>query len=157
MKMLASFAITLLLLAPSLQSDIKLEVGAKLPRKYVPRKITQQIATHPSQFRPYIHKTIADVDYLIAFDEKTREIHYIHTDDKDFRTVNGLRVGSAITFTREQLDIIPSWEIRAPATPDGWYPVVGMDLPMLGGDFVEKLKDGEPATMQIGSFSKGEN
>lgn len=157
MKTLASFTMALLLLAPSLQSDIRLEVGAKLPRKYVSRKVTQQIATHPGQTRPYIHKTIANVDYLIAFDEKTREIRYIHTDDKDFHTVNGLRVGSAITFTREQLDIIPGWEIRAPATPDGWYPVVGVDLPMLGGDFVEKLKDGVPTTMQIESFSKGEN
>ena len=119
MKMLIGCVLALLVFAPVQQSDIKLEIGAKLPRKYIPRKITQQIATHPSQFRPYIRKTIADVDYIIAFDEKTREIRYIHTYDKDFRTVNGLRVGSVITFTREQLDIIPSWEIRAPATPDG--------------------------------------
>jgi hypothetical protein len=157
MKMIIGLMVALSVFTPMLQSDIKLEIGAKLPRKYIPRKITQQIATSPSQGRPYVRKTIADVDYIIAFNEESREIRYIQTYDKDFRTVNGLQVGSEITFTREQLDIFPSWEIRAPATPDGWYPVVAHDIPMLGGDFVDKLKDGEPATMTIGSFSKGDN
>jgi hypothetical protein len=156
MKILIICVFGLVTLAAVPQSDIKLSIGAKLPRKYVSAKIGK-IATHPSQFRPYINKTIADVDYIIAFDEKTREIRYIHTADKDFRTVNGLRVGSKITITREKLEILPSWEIRAPATPDGWLPVVGLDLPMLNRDFVEKLKDGEPAEMTISSFSKGGN
>lgn len=155
--MLIGCLLVLLVFAPVQHSDIELEIGAKLSRKCIPRKITQQIFTHSSQTRPYIPKTIADVDYTIAFDEKMREIRYIHTSDKDFTTLNGLRVGSEITFTREELLIFPGWEIRAPATPDGWYPVIAIDLPTLAGDFIEKLKDGESTALTIVSCSKGEN
>lgn len=139
------------------QSDIKLKIGAKLPRKYVSLSKASTL-TAASQTRPFIEITIKDVEYLIAFDRKTREIRYIHTTDDNFRTVNGLTVDSEITFTREQLIIFPYWEIRAPATPDGWFPVVAMAIePFGGGQFVAKLKDGEKATMEISGFSKGSN
>jgi hypothetical protein len=138
------------------QPDIKFEIGAKLPRKYVLLS-KGSIVTDASQTRPFIETTIDDVDYLIAFDQKTRKIKYIHTNDDDFRTVNGLTVDSEITFTREQLIIFPYWEIRAPATPDGWFPVIGDDASPYGTEFIEKLKIGEKATTEISGFSKGGN
>jgi hypothetical protein len=42
------------------QPDIKLKIGAKLPHKYLPGEEEEErrIATHPSQSRPFIEKTI---------------------------------------------------------------------------------------------------
>ena len=90
------------------QDDIKLEVGAKLNRKYLPKKVNVYIATHPSNFRPYIRRKIAGVEYLIAYDEKSRRITYIHTSDTKFHTAGGLKVGSQISLTRDQLIVYPS-------------------------------------------------
>jgi len=138
------------------QGKIKLEVGVKLNRKYIPKKATEQIATHPSQFRPFIKRTVDGVEYIIAYDEKNREIRYIHTTDKKFRTASGLRVGSEIPLKREQLEVYPSWEIRAPITSDGWCPVVGVDLP-IGYNLVGAFKVGETKMVTITGFSKGSN
>ena len=94
------YGLLLLLLIPQLAEiknlDIKLEPGAVLAAWHTPKKTTRLIATHPSQLRPYIEVTIEDVDYLIAYDEKTRKIKYIVTSDKDFRTKKGLKVGDYI-------------------------------------------------------------
>ena len=68
--------------------------------------------THPGHLRPFIERSVAGVKYIIAFDSKTREIKYTHTIDPDFRTTNGLQVGGEIPLKREQLQIIPYWEIR---------------------------------------------
>jgi hypothetical protein len=138
------------------QAKIKLEIGAKLNRKYIPKRVTEQIATHPSQLRPFIKRTVDGVEYIIAYDEKNREIRYIHTTDKSFRTVSGLQVGSETPLKREQLKVYPSWEIRAPRAADGWYPVVGVDLP-IGYDLVGAFKDGETKMVTITGFSKGGN
>jgi hypothetical protein len=138
------------------QSDIKLKIGAKLPRKYVSLSKASTL-TAASQTRPFIEVMIKDVEYLIAFDRKTREIRYIHTTDDNFRTVNGLTVDSEIAFTREQLIIFPYWEIRAPATPDGWFPVIADGSSPFGTDFIDKLKAGEKAITEISGFSKGGN
>jgi hypothetical protein len=156
MKTFVALALCLFSFAFAPQEKIKLEVGAKLNRKYIPKKVTEQIATNPSQFCPFIKRTIDGVEYIIAYDEKNREIRYIHTTDNNFRTASGLRVGSEIPLKREQLVIYPSWEIRAPVTSDGWYPVVGDDLP-IGYDLVAAFKDSETKMVTIIGFSKGGN
>jgi len=133
------------------QSDIKLRIGAKLPRKYT-NNSEGQIVTAPSQSRPFIRKTIAKVDYIIAFEEKSRKIRFIQTLDKDFRTSNGLHTGSKITLNQKQLNIYQNWHIFAPTTPDGWRPIV------IGNeDSLNKLKNGETKTITIGGFIKGGN
>lgn len=156
MKAFVVLALCLFSFASVPQGKIKLEVGAKLNRKYIPKKVTEYTATHPSQMRPFIKRTVDGVEYIIAYDEKSREIKYIHTTDKNFRTEGGLRVGSEIPLKREQLVVFPSWEIRAPITSGGWYPVVGDDLP-IGYDVVGALKDGETKMVTIIGFSKGGN
>lgn len=133
------------------QTNFKLKIGAKLPRKDAAES-NSLIATHPSQTRPFIQKTICGVKYIIAFEEETRKIRFIHTLDRNFRTTMGLRVGSQLTVTRAQITIYPSWYILAPGTPDGWQPIVIGDEELLG-----KLKDGEGVTVTIGGFIKGGN
>ena len=142
------------------QSEIKLKIGAKLPREYV-KESQGQMATHPNQFRPFIRKTIADVNYIIAFDEENRKIRWIYTMDEDFCTAKGLCVGSKIKVTRDQLKIYPTWYIYAPITSDGWLPVVGSSL--LDGfdenseNSLSNLKNGEIRTVEISGFQKGGN
>lgn len=157
MKSLALLSLFLFGLMLPPQLVIKLEVGAKLNRKYIPKKITKEIMTHPSQTRPFIEPSLDGIKYIIAFDPKTRVIKYIHTTDPNFRTANGLRVSTEIPLTRAQLQIIPYWEIRAPVTPDGWYPVVGDDSLLLGFDLESIFKGNETRMVSIVGFSKGGN
>src|SRR5258706_16470688 len=112
MKSLALFALLFVVVAVPPRADIKLQVGAKLDRKYIPKKITDAILTHPGQTRPFIERSILGIKYLIAFDSATREIKYINTADSNFRTTNGLRVDAKIPLRRDQLQVIPYWEIR---------------------------------------------
>lgn len=133
------------------QSDIKLKIGAKLPNKYVTES-DGQIATHPNTFRPFIKKKIDNVQYTIAFEEKSRKIRFIHTTDKSFQTKNGLRVGSEISLSRNQLSVNPIWYIFAPTTSDGWRPIINASEESLS-----KLKDNETKTFIIGGFIKGGN
>jgi hypothetical protein len=143
----------------SAQSDIKLEINAKLPRSYVPRRIKEGLVTGPNSTpaRPFIRKTIGGIAYYIAFEEKTRKIKYIQTHDENFRTENDLRPGSVITVTRDQLTIGPWWwYILAPTTPDGWLPVLD---PTAGDDgnlriLLKRLKEGEKISIKIVSFIK---
>jgi hypothetical protein len=157
MKPLALLSLLLVGLMVLQQAPIKLEIGAKLNRKYIPKKLTKEIMTHPSQTRPFIEPSLGGVEYIIAFDPKTREIKYIHTIDPNFRTANGLHVSTEIPLTRAQLEIIPYWEIRAPVTPDGWYPVVGQDSHLFGFDLAGSFIGNETRLVSIVGFSKGGN
>ena len=155
------YGLLLILLIPQLveikNSDIKLEPGAVLPAHHVPEKRTRLIATHPSQLRPYIEVTIENVDYLIAYDEKTRKIKYILTSDKDFRTRKGLKVGDYIEVTEDQVAAFPGWEIFGPKTTDGWFPVIGVDLEGMNPVSDEAFKKSKTVKVEILRFSKGGN
>jgi hypothetical protein len=153
MKVLVSFVVCVVALTSVgvAQSDIKLKIGAKLPRQYV-LEFAGQIATHPSQFRPFIKETIAHVKYTIAFDEENRKIRYIHTVDRAFRTANGLHVGSEIKVTRKQLHSFGDWYTFAGTTPDGWQIISAETEASLG-----EWKESERKTVTIGGFSKGGN
>jgi len=157
MKPLVILTLSLFALLLQPQPSVKLEIGAKLERKDLPKKITEEMMTHPAQTRPFIRRSIRGVEYKIAFDRKTREIKYIYTNDLKFRTKDGLRVLGEIPLTREQLDVIPYWEIRAPMTPDGWYPVVGDDSKLFGFDLTASFKGNEIRSVTILGFSKGGN
>jgi hypothetical protein len=157
MKSLALFTLLLVAFAVQPRADIKLQIGAKLDRKYIPKKITEVILTHPAQTRPFIERSIRGVKYIIAFDSQTREIKYINTTDPNFRTANDLRVDGKIPLTRDQLEVIPYWEVRAPMTPDGWYPVVGNDSDLFGYDLAGSFKENETRAVSIVGFSKGGN
>ncbi|HEX8249075.1 MAG TPA: hypothetical protein VF599_12930 [Pyrinomonadaceae bacterium] len=163
MKFLSIFLISfgLLFLSPQ-KNEIPLEIGAKLPAKLVAKNKSRSINmifTHTSQMRPFLRKEIKGVDYTIAYDSETREIKYINTKDEDFVTADNLRVGSEIEVKKESFYIIPQIEIRAPATIDGWEPVVGNDAEDIDfkPNFVDKLKDGETTKVKITGFSKGGN
>ena len=112
----------------SAQSIIELDIGAKLDKSLTSNK-NEMILTHPSQFRPFIIMTLDSVDYKVAYNKETLEIKYIHTDDKDFLTEDSLRIGSIIVLKRNQILEYPGWEIRSNILNNGWYPIIGYDLP----------------------------
>ena len=146
------------------QSDIVLEVGAKLKKKHIPKRNLNLYMTHPSQLRPYIERKINGVNYVIAFDQKSREIKYISTHDTNFLSANGLKVGSYIENLIENLYVYPGWEIRAPKLADGWLPIVGFNgevtTSIEGKDVstnVKKIDAGRNIKVKVTGFVKGSN
>lgn len=111
--------------------------------------------------RPNVVETCIDIaqggiGYTVAFDAK-HIITYIHTEDPNFATSEGLKVGGFLDVKGEQLRAYPGWEVRSPARADGWSPVVGYDqlvelpggLKLLYSSTDEKLR-----TVVISGFSK---
>src|SRR5262245_45610566 len=103
------------------QNQIKVELGFVLSEKLISEYSSQKkkgkfhfdlIATTPSQLRPFFMYNTQDVDYLIAYDKETRQIKYIHTEDKDFRTADNLKVGDCLSYSTEQIVMHPGWNIR---------------------------------------------
>ncbi len=133
------------------QCKLHLRIGAKVPVKCLPDGETRYVATHPSQFRPFIERIVAGVNYTIAFDEENQHIKYIHTIDRAFRTANRLRFGSQIKITRKQITGGYGWYTFAGRTPDGWDIIVA-DIASLND-----WKEGEKRSVTIGGFKKGDN
>jgi hypothetical protein len=127
MKTFAIVTFCFLLIMPAQkQKPAQLELGAEVKQEFIQEKKTKELyMTHPSQLRPFIRQEIDGVGYVIAYDEESRKVKYITTNDKDFTTDEGLRVGNFIELTKDEIIAYPGWEIRGPANKDGWHPVVG--------------------------------
>jgi len=135
------------------QCNIKLKIGARLPVKCLPTEDEDEkrIATHPSQSRPFIERMVGGVKYIIAFDEETHRIKFIHTIDRAFRTANGLRPGSEIKVPLKQITGgYGGWYTFAGRAPDGWDIIID-DLSL------NDWKEGETRTVIIVGFKKGGN
>lgn len=128
MKCLIVTVLMSTLIYPQSESDINLIIGWRLAaHRAKESKSRTRIGTHVSS--PYIEKYIDDIRYMIAYDEKTLAITYINTSDLEFRTADGLKVGSHLKVNQNQVTIHPKWEIHGPETRDGWRPVIGYDRP----------------------------
>jgi hypothetical protein len=151
--LLAMVCIAVYSAAAIAQCNIKLKIGARLPIKCLPTEDEgdKHVATHPSQFRPFIERVVGGVKYTIAFDEETHHIKYIHTIDRAFRTANGLRIGSQIKVSLKQITGGDGgWYTFAGRTPDGW------DIIIASGALDDR-KEGETRTVIVGGFKKGGN
>ncbi len=156
--MKASLFIALLLIfAPVQKSNLRLEIGAKLKRNDVPKRTSEYTMTHSAQMRPFIRKIVDGVEYIVAYDSKSREIKYIHTKDKKFRTTSGLRVGANMNAPARQRIVYPCWEIRVPMTEDGWYPVLGHDSRCATSSGLPRLDVSPEDSVEVIGFSKGGN
>ena len=127
MKAFAIATFCFLLIMPvQKQKPAQLELGAEVKPEFIQEKKTKELyMTHPSQLRPFIRQEIDGVSYVIAYEEESRKVKYITTNDKDFTTDEGLQVGNFIELTKGEIIAYPGWEIRGPANKDGWHPVVG--------------------------------
>jgi len=168
--MLAYWLISCILLmaAPAAEPKLRLKIGARLNARLVPKTPTNWTTSHVSQFDPCIERSVEGARYRIAYEQKTRRITFLYTQDEAFRTADGLRVGSYIEVTREQIHPYPGWYIFGPATRDGWRPVLGLFFPRIAGprdgpdvplnlDMPLPPDDGRPLKMEITGFAKGKS
>ena len=156
------FLLLLILLTSSVafaQTEYRPDVGDVLKKQYIPKKPKEMAAR--CCFYPFIEKTFGGVKYTIAFKRDTREIVYLSTWDKNFKTEDGYRVGDDVKVSFEQISS-SGGTLYTPETSDGWHPVVGytLSLPNENG-VVENLnpfegaKPNEVLTLKILSFGKG--
>ena len=166
MKITALIVAAFLILGVSQKADIKLEVGSVLPVKYVPKNNPHIYMTHPAQLRPFIERDVAGVRYVIAYDQKSRVIKYISTDDKKFKSADGLQVGGYVEVSNEQVTVYRGWEIRGPEDKNGWHPLIGFngEMTVLDVDKETKielkeyrLESEHPVKAKIIAFVKGGN
>jgi hypothetical protein len=134
----------------------KLEIGAKLDDSSFRGVRTERCITRPSVVEPCVDVTDDGIHYTIAFDAK-HIITYIHTEDPNFKTSEGLKVGGFLDVKGEELRAFPGWEVRSPARADGWAPVVGYDqlVELPGGlKLLYSSTDEKHRTVVIAGFSK---
>lgn len=166
MKITILIIATFLIFGASQKADIKLEVGSVLPAKIVPKKNRKLYMTHSAQFRPFIELEVAGVRYVIAYDKKSRVIKYISTNDKKFKSADGLQVAGYVEVNNALVSVYPGWEIRGPKDKDGWQPLMGFNSEMTvldGGKETKielkqyRLESEQTVKVRIIGFVKGGN
>jgi len=103
----------------------QLDLGARLDRGQVPKRSKASCASGPSQTYPCISLTLEGVKFTVGYDEKSLLIKYLSTQDKNFRTPEGLQVGAVMTMGEDQLMAVPGWKVLGPRAKSGWRPVLG--------------------------------
>ncbi len=106
-------------------------IGAKFKKAWRSGDVATVCMTHPAQADPCVERVFDGLIYQVAYNAQTGRVSYLHTHDQNFRTSDGLRVGDPIPVSEETMGVLPGWEIRVLATHDGWWPVVGYDLPQI--------------------------
>lgn len=128
MKLWTVIAIVLLVLGGQEKEELKLEIGARVPAgELAEEKGARLYMTSSASLRPFIEREINKVTYVIAYDDKTRKIKYLSTDDPDFKSSQGLKVGDFLEVKGDHVYVMPGWEIRAPGGEDGWEPLIGFN------------------------------
>ena len=96
--------------------------------------------------KPSIEKKIDGITYRIAYETKSRKIVQISTFDRDFKSSDGLQVGSFVKARREE--IIPTESlVLGPKTADGWRTVLAHEYEIV------ILKDGIDSSVSLGDES----
>ncbi len=148
------------------QPNLKLEVGYKINKKFLSDHNNNVILTHPAQYRHYFEIMIDSIKYTIAYDKENLEIKYIYKNDKKFKTPHRLKIGKKISLKKDEILIYPGWNIYAKISDDGWYPIIGSDLPdiILEKDTIKlnpirknSFNASEYERFKILGFSKGGN
>jgi hypothetical protein len=120
-------------------ADQTLQIGARANAESRRHSRHKMCMTHSAQMDPCSEQTIAGIKYTIAYRESSRKISYISTNGAQFRTEDGVAIGSTVDLTRDQIQAFPGWEIRGPKRSDGWRPLFGIGF--LGITIVRDGKD----------------
>ena len=153
MNILSLLLIPLLTLTPARAIDIRLELGATLDARAIPRKKLGLWPTDArvTKFDPCFVKEVNGVKYLIAYDKETSQITYVSTYDSNFKTGDGLMAGQYIDVSREQIKHAASGEMYALTSVDGWRVIVGSVRRDLSGhsEDLTVLKDGREVDVDL--------
>jgi len=136
MNRATTVAFVLLLTSIVALSEQPPAIGARFKKKWAAGKEAVLCLTEPAQLDLCVAQRFDGIDYQIAYREQTHRVSYLYTTDKNFRTADSLKVGDSVPVSQETVVGLPGWQIRAPVTRDGWWPIVGFDLPQV------KLNDG---------------
>jgi hypothetical protein len=136
MNRAATVAFMLLVTAIVGFSESPPAVGARFKKGWAAGKERAVCMTQPAQLDPCVERVFDGVNYQVAYSEQKHRVTYLHTNDEKFRTAEGLKIGDSIPISQETVRAWPGWEVRAPMRGDGWWPIVGYDLPQI------KLNDG---------------
>lgn len=128
MNRLCLVALTLLVIPVFAFSEQPPAIGSKFHKKWKVGRDPSLCVTQPAQMDPCVGQFFDGIKYQIAYSEKTHRVSYVFTNDENFVTLDGLRVGDAIPVTRDTVHALPGFEVWAPTTRDGWWPIVGYDL-----------------------------
>ncbi|HEX8161937.1 MAG TPA: hypothetical protein VF538_08700 [Pyrinomonadaceae bacterium] len=124
----------------------ELSVGAIVSKEDVAEFSVPNLILHNGDLKPSIEKKIEGITYRIAYESKSRKVVQISTFDRNFKTADGLQVGSYVKARREQ--IIPTESaVLGPKTSDGWRTVIGTD------NEIVVLKGGVESRISLGDES----
>lgn len=103
-------------------------IGTRLNTTQASRTRTTDCATRPSQISACTELAAGGAKFKVGYDPQTRLVRYMFTDDRNFRTTDGLQVGSWIEVRQHELVLVPGWRIYGPKTAGGWRTVIGTPL-----------------------------
>jgi hypothetical protein len=103
----------------------QLDLGARLSKSQMPESNNFECVAKPSQTYPCALLTIEGVKISVGYDEKSLLIRYLTTQDKKFKTPDGLQVGMWMKVSEDELVAVPGWKILGPKAKSGWRPVFG--------------------------------
>ena len=101
----------------------QLDLGVRLDKDQIQAISLECVAT-PSQTYRCTPLTIEGVKIAAGYDETLR-IRYLTTQDRKFRTPEGLHVGMWMRVSENELVAITGWKILGPKAKSGWRPVFG--------------------------------
>jgi hypothetical protein len=123
-----------------------LSVGAIVSRDDIAEFSASDLILHNGDLKPSIEKKIEGITYRIAYEPGSHKIVQISTFDRNFKTADGLQVGSFVKARRDQ--IIPTESaVLGPKTADGWRTMIGYDYDIV------ILKDGVESRVSLGDES----
>ena len=106
----------------------ELKIGAVVLKEDIDKFSTYSLILHNGELKPSIEKKISGISYRIAYETENNRIVQISTADPNFETSDGVRPGSYIEATREQILVTKNSDILGPKTKDGWETVLGTDF-----------------------------
>ncbi len=115
-----------------------LVLGARLDQFQAAGTKTTRCVTAPSQAWSCTDIVVKGARFKMGYDDKTRAVKYLFTDDPGFKTNDGLHVGSWIEARERDLVLVPGWRIYGPKTKDGWRTLIG--TPFRFNNQTEKLE-----------------
>jgi hypothetical protein len=154
------------------QRDVELSTEPQLGQAVVvPRRAeVGRCMSSPGQLDRCFRAVANGVKYTVAY--RRRGIHgnivtYLHTDDPNFRSPEGLRVGDVVVIDNiTKIIAAPGFEIYA-SNANGWVPVLGFsgEVDVVGQSGADEKKQvgsldptaHDPVRLRIKSFSMRRN
>jgi hypothetical protein len=112
-----------------MQTEPKLLVEPELGKRIeLPREIDRGFCmSSPGQMDICVKATLNRMKYVVGYRQRGSLVTYVHTEDLNFRSPEGLRVGDVLKIENsDSIIAAPGWEIYG-RRGKGWVPVIGFN------------------------------